>query len=212
MWIINSGGGEFSGPSFEGFYKIMGPQTSYSSSTQIINGRMSSQTSYSYVYYLQAMNPGKFVISPATFRYKNKDYKSDSLYIEVLKDQAARPANTNNQAGNERTTPGEGTGSDLFIKLNLSRNEVYLGEHIIASVKLYTRVDLAGLNEVKFPAFNGFLKENLETPPLTSLQRENVNGEIYGTGIVQQFLLYPQITGEITVDPVEITALLKQKS
>ena len=68
------------------------------------------------------------------------------------------------------------------------------------------------MNEVKFPAFNGFLKENLETPPLTSLQRENVNGEIYGTGIVQQFLLYPQITGEITVDPVEITALLKQKS
>lgn len=212
MWTINSGGGEFSGPSFDGFYKLMGPQTSYSSSTQIINGRMSQETSYSYVYYLQAMNPGKFVIPPATFRYKNKEYRSDSLHIEVLKDATARQANTNNPARNERINPGQGTGTDLFIKLNLSRNEVYLGEHIIAAVKIYTRVNLAGLNEVKFPAFNGFLKENLETPPLTSLQRENVNGEIYGTGLVQQFLLYPQITGEITVDPVEITALLQQKS
>ena len=85
MFTINSGGGEFSGPSFDGFYKLMGPQTSYSSSTQIINGKMSQETSYSYVYYLQAMNPGKFVIPPATFRYKNKDYRSDSLHIEVLK-------------------------------------------------------------------------------------------------------------------------------
>jgi hypothetical protein len=55
MWTVNAGGGEFSAPSFSGFYKLMGPQTSYSSSTQIINGKMSNQTSYSYVYYLQAI-------------------------------------------------------------------------------------------------------------------------------------------------------------
>jgi hypothetical protein len=212
MWTINSGGGEFSGPSFEGFYKLMGPQTSYSSSTQIINGKYSQQTSYSYVYYLQALNPGKYVLSPATFRYKNKDYRSDSLYIEVLKDATVRQANTNNVQGNEPANQPQSSGSDLFIRLNINRNEVFLGEHIIASVKIYTRIDLAGLNEVKFPAFNGFLKENLDTPPLASLQRENVNGVIYGTGVVQQFLLYPQVTGEITVDPVEITALIQQKS
>jgi len=214
MWTINSGGGEFSGPSFEGFYKLMGPQTSYSSNTQIINGKISQETSYSYVYYLQAMNPGKFVIPPATFRYKNKDYRSDSLYIEVIKNGTSRQANSNSNApaGKEQTATEPGTGSDIFIKLTLSRNEVYLGEHIIASVKLYTKVNLSGLNEVKFPSFNGFLKENLETPPLTSLQRENVNGEIYGTGLVQQFLLYPQISGEITIEPIEITALMQQKS
>ena len=214
MWTINSGGGEFSGPSFEGFYKLMGPQTSYSSNTQIINGKISQETSYSYVYYLQAMNPGKFVIPPATFRYKNKDYRSDSLYIEVIKNGTSRQANSNSNApaGKEQTATEPGNGSDIFIKLTLSRNEVYLGEHIIASVKLYTKVNLSGLNEVKFPSFNGFLKENLETPPLTSLQRENVNGEIYGTGLVQQFLLYPQISGEITIEPIEITALMQQKS
>jgi hypothetical protein len=192
----------------------MGPQTSYSSSTQIINGKISQETSYSYVYYLQAMNPGKYVIPPATFKYKNKDFKSDSLYIEVIKNASSRQVNTNtntntNQpSGREQITADVGNRSDIFIKLTLSRNEVYLGEHIIASIKLYTKVNLSGLNEVKFPAFNGFLKENLETPPLSSLQRENVDGEIYGTGIVQQFLLYPQISGEITIDPVEITALL----
>ncbi len=208
IYTVNSGGGEFSGPAFDGFYKLMGPQTSYSSSTQIINGKISQDISYSYVYYLQAMNPGKFVIPPATFRYKSKDYKTDSLKIEVLKNGAAQPATSNNPSAGVNAS----TGSDLFIRLILDRNEAYLGEHIVASVKLYSRVDLSGLNEVKFPSFNGFLKENLETPQLTSLQRENVNGVIYGTGIVQQFLLFPQITGEITIDPVEITALVQQRS
>lgn len=211
-WTVNAGGGDFSAPQFNGFYKLMGPQTSYSSSTQIINGRMSQETSYSYVYYLQAMNEGKYVIAPATFRLKSKDYKSDSLYIEVIKDASARQANQNTEANNPATINEQAPGTDLFIKLILDRNEVYIGEHVIASVKLYTKVDLAGLNEVKFPAFNGFLKENLETPPLSSLQRENINGTIFGTGIVQQFLLYPQITGEINIEPVEITALVQKKT
>src|SRR5665811_335426 len=67
MWTVNSGGGEFSAPAFKGFYKLMGPETSYSSSTQIINGKMSNETSYSYVYYLQAVKEGNYVLLPATF-------------------------------------------------------------------------------------------------------------------------------------------------
>ena len=212
MWTVNSGGGEFTAPQFDGFYKLMGPQTSYSSSTQIINGRMSQETSYSYVYYLQAMNEGKCVIAPAIFRYKSKEYKSDSIYIEVIKDGSARQANQKTDVNEQTITDERVPASDLFIRLILDRNEVFLGEHIIASVKLYSRIDLAGLNEVKFPDFNGFLRENLETPPLSSLRRENLNGTIFGTGVVQQFLLYPQITGVITFNPVEITALIQQKT
>ena len=39
-WTVNTRDGEFSAPDFTGFYKLMGPQTSYSSSTQIINGKV----------------------------------------------------------------------------------------------------------------------------------------------------------------------------
>src|SRR5450759_5346716 len=83
-YTVNSGGGEFSAPAFEGFYKLMGPQTSYSSNTQIINGKMTRETSYSYVYFLQALKEGKYVIAPATFTLKNKTYSSDSMRIEVV--------------------------------------------------------------------------------------------------------------------------------
>src|SRR5512137_910849 len=66
-WTINSGGGEFTAPPFTNFYRLMGPQTSYSSNTQIINGKISRETTYSYVYYLQGLKEGKFVIPPAVF-------------------------------------------------------------------------------------------------------------------------------------------------
>ena len=84
MWTVNAGGGEFTAPLFTGFFKLMGPQTSYSSNTQIINGKMSNETTYSYVYYLQAVKEGKFVIAPAVFKLKNKEYRSDSMNIEVV--------------------------------------------------------------------------------------------------------------------------------
>ncbi|MCE5347567.1 MAG: BatD family protein [Bacteroidales bacterium] len=212
MWTVNSGGGEFTPPSFKGFTKLMGPQTSYSSSTQIINGKMSQETSYSYVYYLQADNEGKFVIPPATFTLKHKTYVSDEMNIEVVGSSAQKQNNAAgaNNSGDE--SEPEQSGNDIFVNLSLDRKELYLGEHIVATVKIYTKVNLSGINEVKYPPFDGFLKTDLATPPLTSLRQERINGTAYGTGIVQQFLLFPQITGEINIDPVQLSVLVQQKS
>ncbi len=211
-WSVNAGGGEFTTPSFNGFIKLMGPQTSYSSSTQIINGKISQSTSYSYVYYFQAVKEGKHVIAPAVFTLKNKTYTSDSLYIEVIGNgsQQQNTASSGNKGSDNQDV--EPAGNDIFVNLSLSRKEVYLGEYIAASVKLFTKVNLSGINEIKFPSFNNFLKSDITTPPLTSLKQENVRGTIYGTGVVQQFLLYPQITGDIDIDPVQISVLVQQKA
>ena len=212
MWTVNSGGGEFAAPSFLPFQKLMGPQTSYSSSTQILNGKMTQQVSYTYVYYLQAVKTGRFVLSPAVFTLKNKTFTSDSLRIEVISNSSQQTSNQTNPAATENESEVEQAGNDIFVNLSLNRREVFLGEHIVATVKLYTRVNLSGINEIKFPTFNGFLKTDLNTPPLTSLRQENINGTVYGTGVVQQFLLYPQISGEVNIDPVQLSVLIQQKS
>jgi hypothetical protein len=210
-WTINSGGGEFLEPSFAGFYKLMGPQTSFSSSTQIINGKISRETSYTYVYYIQALKEGKFVIPPAAVKIKNKTYFSDSLRIEVIGSGKVQQ-NVQGAARNATDEPVDETGDDIFVNLTIDKRDAYIGESIGVIIKLYTRVDVSGINEIKYPAFEGFLKTDLETPPLTSLQRESINGTIYGTGVVQRFLLYPQVSGEITIDPVQISVLIRQKT
>jgi hypothetical protein len=214
-WTVNTGGGEFGCPPFTGFVRLSGPQTSYSSSTQIINGKMSTQTSYTYVYYLQAMKEGKYVIPPAEFTYKNKTYKSEPMSIEVIGSTAAKPGaspGAGAAASGGDDTSLEYAGNDIFVNLSVSRREVYVGEPVAVSVKLYTRVNLSGINEIKYPSFNGFLRTDIPTPPLTSLRQENVRGTIYGTGVVQQLLLYPQLSGEIEIDPVQISVLVQKKS
>jgi hypothetical protein len=211
-WVINAGGGEFIAPSFVGFYKLMGPQTSYSSSTQIMNGKISNQVSYTYLFFLQTVKEGKFVLSPAIFKLKGKTYSSDSIRIEVVGNNAPKQNSGSQNTGNAVNSQVDSNGQDIFLNLLLNRKEVFLGEHILATVKLYTRINLSGINEIKYPSFNSFMKTDLETPQLTSLQQENVNGMIFGTGVIQQFLLYPQITGEIQIDPVQMTVLIQQKT
>lgn len=210
---VNTGDGEFSAPSFEGFIKLMGPHTSYSSSTQIINGRVTRETSYTYLYYLQALNEGKFVIPPASVTIRNKSYYSDSLRIEVTGGNVQQPAGPSGSNVRQQTSPQSGPREgQISLDLAVNRKEVFIGEPISATVKIYTRVDLSGINEIKYPSFTGFLKNDLETPPLNSLRQENINGTVYGTGIIQQFLLYPQVTGELTIDPVQITVLVQQRT
>jgi hypothetical protein len=209
---VNAGGGEFSAPAFTGFYKLMGPQTSYSSSTQIINGKMTQETSYTYTYFLQAGNPGKFTLAPAQFKLKSKTYYSDSIHIEVTGSSTQQQSTSGQTRSSGDVQAGETGSGDTFVNLLLNRKEVYIGESITATVKLYTRVNLSGINEIKDPTFNGFTRTELQIPPLTSLQQENVNGKAYGTGVVQQFLLYPQMSGEMTIDPVQMTVLIQQKA
>jgi hypothetical protein len=209
-WTVNAGGGEWSAPAFTGFYKILGPQTSYSSSTQMINGKVTREITYSYTYFLQALNQGKFVLAPAKFTLKNKTYYSDSIRIEVVGTASQQPAAAGGE-GEDELAAGS-SGQDLFVSLLLNRKEVYLGESVTASLKLYTRVNLSGINEIKYPSFDKFLKTDIETPPLTSLKEETVSGRRYGTGIIQQFLLYPQISGELTLDPVQLTLLVQQRA
>lgn len=209
VWTVNTSGGDFSPPLFDGFYKMSGPNVSYSQSTRIENGRRTSETSYSYVFYLQALKEGKYAIPGATYSKGGKTYTSESASIEVVGDASSKqPVN----ATSEGTSGQQTGGAEIFVRLILNKKEVFLGEPVAATVKLYTRIDISGINEVKYPSFNGFLKEEIPTPQLTSLERENVNGTIYGTGVFQKFLLYPQKTGEIIIDPVQITVLMRQQT
>jgi len=210
-WTVNAGGGEFSAPAFTGFYKLIGPQTSYSSSTQILNGKVSREISYSYVYFLQAINEGKYVLPPAKFTLKNKAYYSDSIRIEVVGSGAQQPGQRAGAADAGSNQVVESGGRDLFVNLLLDRKEVFMGESISATVKIYTRVNLSGVNEIKLPSFDKFLKSDLPGQQ-TQPRDESVNGLRYTTGVVQQFLLYPQVAGDITIDPVQLTVIVRQQS
>lgn len=210
-WVVNSRGGDFQPPQFDDFYKLMGPQTSFSSSTQIINGKVSSEVKNSFSYYLQATREGKFTIGQATYTEKREKIVSDPVEIEVVREKQQAGNTQPAASGSEGDQPAAVAGSDMYLRILVNRTRVYRGEHIVATLKLYSKNSLSGIQDYRFPDFNSFLKEDIETPQPRNLERENVNGEIYGTAVLQRFLLYPQRSGKIEIDPASLTVLVQEK-
>jgi tetratricopeptide (TPR) repeat protein len=192
VFISNADPSSFDPPAIAGFDILAGPTSSRMSSTQIINGKRTESFEVSYTYILQAKNPGKFSIPPASIVVDGKKYSSQSFSIEVVKGS------------------GGGIGSnDVMLRLSLSKSRVVKGEPLQATLKLYTKVPISGFEDVKFPSFNGFWSQEIDTPQNIEFVRENVNGTIYNAAVLRRYMLIPQQTGAIQIDPSEMVCIVQ---
>jgi hypothetical protein len=210
---LNARPQEFNPPSFGNFYVLAGPSISQSSSVEIVNGKVTQNYSYVYTYIFEATTEGKYTIEPAKVTVNRKEYQSDSFTIEVVKGNAAQPKSTSQQGGTQQSATSTETGVDeYFVAIELDRQTVYRGQPVLATIKIYTRQSIAGFEEVKFPAFSGFWNQEVETPDNIQFQRKNINGRIYNEGVLRKYLLFPQQTGDIKIDPFETVVLLQQRA
>ncbi len=201
-FTVNAKGSGFRAPDLRNFHILAGPSTSTNSSVQIINGKVTQNMQISYTYILQAKKTGKFTIGAAQITVNGKKHQTHPITIEVIKGSAPNQNNTNQSQANVGN-------NDLFIRINLNKTSVYQGEHIIATVKIYSSITLEDFKDMKFPTYKGFWSQDIETPNRIALKRENVNGKIYETGVLKKTILYPQLSGELIIDPVEIECIVR---
>jgi len=205
--LSNADGSNFRQPDFAGFSVLMGPSTMRS--TQIINGQMSSSVSYTYV--LQGDKPGKFTINPAKMTVSGSVVQSNSLAITVEKGSTSSQQQQSQGAGNSprprssNTQVADYLKDKLFMRVSVSKRNVYQGEQLVATYKLYYKSDvqLAGIKSSKEPALSGFWKYDVDlgTGPAT---RESVNGVAFYSKEIKKTVLIPQQFGELTIDPLEV--------
>lgn len=212
-YTLNRKGSDLRIPDLKGFDKLMGPRLSQSSSFSMINGKTTQSVSYTYTYILEGVKEGVYEIAPATVMVDGKQYFSNALKIEVVKGSAGG-SGTGRQSGNRAVQPDASAAineNNLFVKMDVSRRSLYIGESVMLTIKVYSKVDLTGFGRSKFPSFAGFLAEEIPTPQQIELSRENYNGEIYNVGVIRKMLLLPQHTGEITIDPFELECIVRQR-
>jgi hypothetical protein len=208
-YTLNARPSSFSPPDIANFYVLSGPNQSTSTSIQIINGKSSQSITISYTYYLQATTQGTFTIGPASAVVDRKEYSSNPVTIEVVAGQKPAPSQQNEAAPSTQSQqlPNE----ELFVKVLADKRTVYQGEHIIVTLKIYTRLAITGFGSSEMPDFNGFWSQDIESPTQINLQRENVNGVIYNTGVIRKVLLFPQKTGEIIIEPFKLETYVRQQ-
>ena len=197
----------FEAPDFAGLDVLAGPTESTSSQFTYVNGKSSRTSTYTITYVVVAQSAGNITIGAAHITSDKKQYSTKPTPIEAVVE------NTRQQSNDEEVAAERGTAlqnrvaeDDILLRLNLSRNSVYQGEPIRASLTLYTRVGIGGLEDAKLPSFNGFWSQEL---PVDNYQpeRKTVNGKVYDSQIIKEYLLYPQQSGEITIEPTTLTAI-----
>ncbi len=199
----------FVAPSFAGFDVLAGPAVSRGQSMSIVNGSMTKSVNYTITYVLMANSEGNLVIEPARAVVDDKTYTTRSTPIEVAAQGASQPSGGAGSASAAQGASPEGAVAkdDVLLRVIPSRTSLFRGEPLRLTFKLYHRADIAALENVKFPVFNGFWSQDIETQ--SERQREKYAGKIYETVVLKEYLLYPQQSGTLTIDPAQITALVQ---
>lgn len=201
----------FEAPSFEGFDVLAGPSVSHGSSVQIINGSMTKSYNYTISYVLQANSAGEHKIGVAKIGVDGKSYSTQVTPIEVRSggdDSGAgdSPQSSQQQEQSlEQRAAGQIAKDDLMLRVNVSRSSVYKGEAVRATLKLYSRVNVIGSEGAKLPSFDGFWSQQLEAEQ--GPFRETLNGKVYDAYNLGEYILYPQQSGKLTIEPAKITII-----
>ena len=207
VYTVNATGKDLKVPEFTNFEVLAGPFESRSSSYQVINGKTSSSLSISYTFTLQGLKTGTYSVPPASIMVDGQKHSSNGLSIKVLPDDGSDAAGSS--AAQSGASTAKITNDKIFIRTNVSKSSVYEQEPVVVTYKLYTLADVAGMNNMKMPDFNGFLKQELDQSQNKQLSYENFNGKNYGTIVLYQVLLYPQRTGDITIDKASFEAVIR---
>jgi len=204
-YSVNSQASNFKGPSFEGFRILSGPNQSTNQSYQIINGKVAQSFEITYTYYLQAIEEGTYDIPGASVVVDGKKYLSNPVQITVSKSQApaSGPGKPASQGDQETITK-----EDVFIRALVDKSNPYQGEQVIITYRIYTKIPISQLNITKLSSFQGFwYKDLLDGSGPLKQSSERINGEEYITADLRKIVLFPQRSGDITIDPLELSCL-----
>lgn len=203
-------------PAFPGFTVVSGPMQQNGMS--IINGAVSKYQGVTYV--LKPSATGKFTVAGATAVVDGKPLRSNSVTITVT-NAAPRPSNpsVNPFFGmgvpeeapevNEEYILKKGESAtekikdNLIVKLDVNKTSCYVGEPIVATYKLYSRVRSES-KVTKRPSLSQFSVYDMVQPESNNPSVEKLNGKLYTTHIIRKVQLYPLQDGSFDLDPMEV--------
>lgn len=213
----------FDAPDFKGFEVL---QNSQSQSISIINGHTTRELSF--VFILKPTAVGRFTIAGASVRINGNAVRSNPVTITVIKG-SGNPSASQPQAAPSRPLPSspqlrrlrnhpailqegqdpmEKIKKNVFVKVEVDKKDVYVGQQITADYKLYTRLPTSS-KVVKVPSFSGFSTHDLPIANPLRPHRTEIDGKEYRVFTFRKTMLFPLQPGWQTLDPVEIENQVK---
>lgn len=93
--------------------------------------------------------------------------------------------------------------TDLFMRMSLDKSEAYVGEQVMLTIHLYSRVDLSTVDSVTMPKLDGFLSQDFKTPSNLMSEQRIVGGVPYREYLLRQRAIFPLKAGAVTIEAPE---------
>lgn len=200
-----------------GLELIAGPYTSQQSSYRMVNGHTSSSSSITFTYTLYAAKDGSFTIPPAHARINGRMVASRAAKV-VVNGRARSSGGAPKMHGEDESrepsmasADSKITANDLFIKVTANKRRVHEQEPILLTYKVYSLVDLTQL-EGKMPDLTGFHSQEVPLPQQKSFHLERVNGKTYRAVTWSQYVMYPQMTGNLQIPSITFKGIVVQQN
>lgn len=186
-------------PDLSGFASYVGSQGT-SQSIEIVGGRMSVSRSFSYVYV--ATKSGSFTIPAVEVRVGDKTFRSNPVTLEVL--SAPPPSQARPSPGPSGSGESSRLEDQIFLRARPNKQRAYVGEPIVVTFSLYTRLNVTGYAITKLPSATGFWAEELELPQPAPTYEETINGVRYVVADIKKLALFPTAAGELKIEPMAV--------
>ncbi len=208
-------------PALTDFVVVAGPNQTRG--YQDNNGVTTSSFTLSYV--LQPRRTGQFTLDAATASVDGKNFSSNKTTLRVVNQPTGNsPAQsfTDPFAGMDdlfgaprRQTDyadiilrkgediAEKVRKNLFIRIETSKRSCYVGEPVVVSYKLYTRLRCES-KLVKNPSFNGFSVVDMQLPDISNASAEMYNGREYRVYTIRKAQLYALQPGVLELESAEV--------
>lgn len=190
--------------SFNGLTLVNGP-VAYKAAIPVTNGSSQMQN---FVYTVVAPSAGLINIPRALAVFKGKQVRSSAAMIRVISSKQAEA-----DLKKEKATEGYflKTGEDpykkisenLFVRMVVDKNTCYVGQPIVATYKLYSRLESRS-DIIRNPGFYGFAVHDMIALSDRMKTTEWVDGKEFDVHILRQAQLYPLQSGELAIDGMEI--------
>jgi len=190
---MNQDGDNFVPPNFKGFNVVGGPNQSISNSW--INGKRSYSKTYSY--FLSPKSQGTFIIKQASIEIDGEVYKTTPIKVLVTA-AVSKPKNGNNA--------DYVASENVHLVAEVSNSKPYLNEAITVIYKLYVsnNVSIRNWREIDSPKYADFWSQNIDSKGTLQIFEGTFQGKPYRYVVLRKAILYPQKTGELTIEPLTL--------
>ncbi len=190
-------------------FNVLGRSSSQSTNISFINGKMTQQTTITFIYTLSPKKIGRLTIGPCKIDYQGNTYETQSIDIEVVKGATQVPPPSTQSP--PRTTGSSEQG--IMLVAIPGKREVYQGEQVNVDFYLYTQYNIDNVDFSKFPNFNGFWSEVINEPTRLNYKKITYEGKKYYAALVRSFALFPITSGNLNIDQMEmIVTVIKPPS